>query len=605
VSSHTLLPVDRGARSTQVDDDAVKLDDELFGLGAVAHTVAVPAAGAGDAATDDDGDGGTPPRRRRRWRAVFGPVATGLALLLVLGALTLPNLLPELQPSSFARIPVEALVGLAVLLVLPGRPRRVVAAVAGALLGLVVIVKCFDMGFYWMLDRPFDPYLDLSLARPGVEFLDSSFGRAGAVAAAIGIVALAIGLVVVMSLSVLRVTRLAVRHRRPATGVVAVLAIAWAVCAVAGVETASGLPVADRNTALLAYGDVRQVRVDIRDGREFRAQAEADRFVNTPPDQLLTALRGKDVVLAFVESYGRSVIEDPELSAGVDPVLDAGTAQLAAAGFGMRSAFLTSPTTGSGSWLAHSTLVSGLWVSTEQRYRTLVASDRFTLNQAFGRMGTRPIAFMPGVTRAWPEGEFFGYDKIYGKKDMGYRGPNFAWAPMPDQYTLSALQRMELGKPDHAPTMVEMPLLSSHIPWTPLPWMVDWDTIGDGRHFAAQARAGEKPAVVMRDPAKVRSQYAKSIQYSLTALTQWMQRYGTEDTVLVFLGDHQPAPIVVGNRASRDVPITIVAKDPKVLDRIADWGWQPGLNPDPSAPVWRMDAFRDRFLTAFGSTPTP
>ena len=53
------------------------------------------------------------------------------------------------------------------------------------------------------------------------------------------------------------------------------------------------------------------------------------------------------------------------------------------------------------------------------------------------------------------------------------------------------------------------------------------------------------------------------------------------------------------------MPITIVAKDPKVLEQIDSWGWQDGLNPAPVAPVWRMDAFRDRFLTAFGSTPTP
>ena len=25
--------------------------------------------------------------------------------------------------------------------------------------------------------------------------------------------------------------------------------------------------------------------------------------------------------------------------------------------------------------------------------------------------------------------------------------------------------------------------------------------------------------------------------------------------------------------------------------------------PDPDAPVWRMDAFRDRFLAAFGPSP--
>ena len=42
--------------------------------------------------------------------------------------------------------------------------------------------------------------------------------------------------------------------------------------------------------------------------------------------------------------------------------------------------------------------------------------------------------------------------------------------------------------------------------------------------------------------------------------------------------------------ASRDVPITIVARDQAVLDRISGWGWQDGLKPGPQAPVWRMDS---------------
>ncbi|MFO7250823.1 MAG: sulfatase, partial [Actinomycetes bacterium] len=79
--------------------------------------------------------------------------------------------------------------------------------------------------------------------------------------------------------------------------------------------------------------------------------------------------------------------------------------------------------------------------------------------------------------------------------------------------------------------------------------------------------------------------------------------YGDDDLVVVFLGDHQPAPIITGFGASRDVPVTILAKDPAVLDRIDGWGWQEGLKPGPAAPVWPMDAFRDRFLAAFGSPP--
>ena len=80
----------------------------------------------------------------------------------------------------------------------------------------------------------------------------------------------------------------------------------------------------------------------------------------------------------------------------------------------------------------------------------------------------------------------------------------------------------------------------------------------------------------------------------------FVRRYGDDKLVLVVLGDHQPATLVTGHGASHDVPISVIAHDPKVIDRIAGWDWQDGMLPDPQAPVWPMAAFRDRFLTAFG-----
>ena len=74
--------------------------------------------------------------------------------------------------------------------------------------------------------------------------------------------------------------------------------------------------------------------------------------------------------------------------------------------------------------------------------------------------------------------------------------------------------------------------------------------------------------------------------------------------MLVVVGDEQPLPIVSGQTTSHDVPISIIAHDPAVLKRIGGWGWDAGLLPSRHAPVLPMSAFRDRFLTAFGSTPT-
>ena len=118
-------------------------------------------------------------------------------------------------------------------------------------------------------------------------------------------------------------------------------------------------------------------------------------------------------------------------------MLDAGTGQLQAAGFSARSAFLTSPTFGGISWLAHSTLQSGVWVDSQRRYDQLVASDRFTLSDAFKRAGWRTVGDVPSNDRAWPQGtSFYHYDKLYDRRNVGYRGPTFAYASMPDQYVL-------------------------------------------------------------------------------------------------------------------------------------------------------------------------
>ena len=104
---------------------------------------------------------------------------------------------------------------------------------------------------------------------------------------------------------------------------------------------------------------------------------------------------------------------------------------------------------------------------------------------------------------------------------------------------------------------------------------------------------------------EVKAAYAESVAYSLDAVTSFVQQLHDQELVLVVLGAHQPASIVAGQGASHDVPVSIIAADRAVMDRATDWGWQEGLRPDNGAPVWPMDAFRDRFLTTFGPQPSP
>ncbi|WP_433273584.1 sulfatase-like hydrolase/transferase [Pseudonocardia xinjiangensis] len=516
-------------------------------------------------------------------------------------ALVAPREVGQVSLPALLRIPIEGLLGVALLIVLPPRARRVVALVAGAALGLLTLLRVLQMGFLAILSRPFDPIFDWSQLASGVKLVEDSMGRTGAISAAVGALVAAAALVVLMALSVRRLASLAARHRTASIRTVAVLTAAWLACVVFGAQIVAPVPVAARSAVALGVQTAEQVSTSLRDQQIFDEQAASDPFSGTPDADLLTALRGKDVVLAYVESYGRSALESPEFAPTVGAVLDDGTRTLSAARFASRSAYLTSSVAGGGSWLAHATLLSGLRVTNQHSFDKLVTSDRLTLTSAFQRGGWQTVSVMPSNTGPWPEKEFYGFDRSYDSANLGNRSETYSGFQTPDQYTLSAFEKAERSKPDRGPLMAEIPLVSSHWPWAKVPRLLDWDAVGDGSVYDRPGAGQNDPVqAVESDPDRMRDGYRRSIEYSLSTLVSYVQTHGDDDLVLVFLGDHQPAAFVAGDDTGRDVPITIVTRDRAVLDRTAGWGWQEGLRPGPQAPVWPMESFRDRFLTAFG-----
>jgi phosphatidylglycerophosphate synthase len=543
-----------------------------------------------------------------RVRPAVAAVVTVTAATLVLVALLTPGDFALLTPLTWLRVPLEVIVGLAVAAVLPARVRRWAAWIGGIVLGLLLVLTLFDIGFSVSLARPFDPVRDAVLLGNAYDFVAGTSGPAVGVLVAVLAAVLAVVLVVATGGAVARLARIAGARRSASVRLAAVLAVAWAVAWAGTAQLVPNMPLASRDTSIRTVERAEAVGTGVRDQAAFASEASVDAYRDVPGEQLLTALRGRDVVVAVVESYGMSVLEDPAMSGPVRAVLADGERSLGALGYEARSGVLTSPVAGGGSWLAHATLLSGLWIDGEQRHRSLVASDRLTLPRAFQEAGWRSVAVAPGTTQAWPEASFFGYDQAYGAADLGYRGPRYSWSTMPDQYALAAFDRLEYGRADRPPLMAEIALTSSHGPWFPLPRTVPWEAVGDGSVFAPADGPQRTFESIFTTPAEqVREEFRRSIEYSLETVVAWIGHVTPRDPerapVLVVLGDHEPYPMITGPDAGRDVPISIVSRDPAVLDRIASWGWSDGLAPDPDAPVWRMDAFRDRFLEAYGSRP--
>jgi len=527
-----------------------------------------------------------------RYRLVIQHLLTILAFIGLFFALTLPNRLEWVTAPAFLFFPLELMV-MGLLLLVPGRVGGGLRILLSLMLGLAVLLRGADLVTHEMFARRFNIVFDGHLLADGSRLLNGVFGGQASLIVAL-LLALAIALVCWLAFVMLgRIQRLLQAAPRVSSVALVTLVLAW------GALNSAGWSRADTFAwdQLVTHG--RDTVYSIQDIRAFAQTVGDDDPAARPPDALFSSLQGKDVFIVFAESYGRVLLEREPFAESVTATLSRAQDTLEAEGLYMRSAFLTAPTVGGLSWLAHATLLSGAWIDSETRYKSLMVSERVTLNRMFRDAGWRTVAALPAISMAWPEGAYYGYDQIYNAHNFGYEGLPFNWVTMPDQYVWSALQARERREGDRLPVMAELALISSHAPWTPIAELVPWDQVGDGRIFNDQAQAGPSPEEVWSEVDSIRDYYRQSIEYMLETLVSYIQQYGDENLVLLVLGDHPPAPMVSGDAQGRDVPIHLIAQDPAVIEAIADWQWQPGMLPDADAPVWRMDRFRDRFVEAF------
>lgn len=514
----------------------------------------------------------------------------------VWAVLVVPNYPPAVSWPMLAQIPLEAPVVLLLVTLVGVTPVTVLFAVA---LVLITLLKLADLAMFTAFNRPVDPLLDLGLVSAGINLLRDSTSPALAALAVGAASAAAVGLLVFLVWG-LRAWQVAGRRMtgrgRLGTACLTVVLAGWSLADTAHRLDALDLaqsPPGSSHTSWLLVRRAKTMQQTAARLREFREIAEADDLAGTPG--LLGRIRDRDVLIIFIESYGRASFDNPLYSPTHLRTLRAGEAALRDAGFDMRSGWLTAPTAGGQSWLSHATLANGMWTPENGTYRALLASARKSLFHIARDAGFRTNAVMPAITMAWPESDAMGFDQILAAADLPYAGAPFNWVTMPDQYTLATYQAL-LGH-DPRPDFTQIVLISSHAPWVPVAPVLPWSEVGDGRVFDQWATSGPTPKQVWRDRDLVRDQYRKAVDYSLAVALQHIARQGSDAPVVLLLGDHQPAGFVAESD-SADVAAHLIAP-PEVIADIETWGWTAGLVPDRDSPAWRMDAFRDAFLRAF------
>ena len=316
--------------------------------------------------------------------------------------------------------------------------------------------------------------------------------------------------------------------------------------------------------------------------------AEPRASITDPPLPGAPDLGGADFYVIFLESYGVAAFEDP----GRRPALEAAAARWAAdaqaGGFDYRSAQVQSPTFGGGSWRAHASLLSGVWVEREALYRALIGSGRASLVRLLREAGYRTVAFEPGIQGVWPEGAWYGFDRIYDREGIGYRGPAMGWWEVPDQYTLYALHQREI-RTTVRPLFAKVSLIMSHIPYWPVPpYVTPWSRFDAGTAYEGPLRSVAHDDY--RDLAELSERYVTSLEYQFRVVGGFLREFAPRPALVAVIGDHQPPKLSLHDSDTWATPIHLFARDPALLEPWEERGFTRTLVPE-AGTSWRMSDF--------------
>ncbi|MDO8887048.1 MAG: hypothetical protein Q7V16_00540 [Hydrogenophaga sp.] len=302
-----------------------------------------------------------------------------------------------------------------------------------------------------------------------------------------------------------------------------------------------------------------------------------------------------DVLLVFAESYGAITFDDATQAAALaEPRAELAQA-IQDSGRFVVSARVTAPTFGGSSWLSHAALLAGVDTTDPADHDLLLTSQRPTLVSHFARHGYRTVGWMPGLKSPWPEGAFYGFDRLADDAGIGYRGPDFGYWRIPDQAATALLQAQELDRTSaREPRCAVFAPTSTHAPFHPIaPFVADWASLTSPDAYAGVVAAPAAGSFIQPLP-----RYLESMRYQHAWMADYLRRWAPRPMVMIVVGDHQPPALVSGRGASWEVPVHVVSDDAALLQRFLGNGFVTGLTPPP-ASLGRMPTLTSVLLNAF------
>jgi hypothetical protein len=297
-----------------------------------------------------------------------------------------------------------------------------------------------------------------------------------------------------------------------------------------------------------------------------------------PLESDLRALRGAEVKVVFLESYGATTYERDELAGAIGPARDRLERAAEAQGRKVLSAFVRAATFGGASDLSHLSFLSGIDLTDPIRHDLLLTTDRPTILDTFEKGGYTTIGLYPAMSWEWPEVSFYSFDHYLDAPSLEYRGPAFGLWFLPDQFSMARVDELFPPDPDGRPRFVFFPTINSHIPYQPTPpYQADWSLVTSAQPYPAEATARALADEI--DWHDLFDGYIDTIRYTFEWLTGYQALPQPRDSIMILVGDHQPAGGITGPDASWNVPVHIITGNELIAERLRLQGFSEGMNP--------------------------
>ena len=297
-----------------------------------------------------------------------------------------------------------------------------------------------------------------------------------------------------------------------------------------------------------------------------------------PLESDLQALGGAEVKVLFLESYGATTYERDDIAKVIDPARLRLEQAANAHGRAVLSAFVRAAAFGGASDLSHLSFLSGIDLTDPIRHDLLITTDRPTILGTFENAGYRTIGLYPAMSWDWPEESFYDFDHYHDAPSLDYRGPKFGLWWLPDQFSMARIDEMYPPDPAGQPRFLFYPTITSHIPFRPTPpYQPDWSRVTSDKPFSDEATAKAMADVI--DWHGLFQGYINAIEYTFEWLAGYQALPQPSESVLILLGDHQPAGGITGPNATWNVPVHIITSNETIAERLRLHGFTDGVNP--------------------------